>query len=83
MTFDGPLIAENILKIVPQNTHDPNKFISPQKLSLEAEEHNIIVDNFTGFTPTFRIENILKKEFGDFQLSSSTNVNYGAAGIRL
>jgi len=79
----GKFFAENILKVVPKNTHDPNKFISPQKLSLEAEEHNIILDNFTGFTPTFRIENILKKEFGDFQLSTSTSVNYGAAGIRL
>ena len=79
----GKFFAENILKVVPQNTHDPNKFISPQRLSSEAEEHNIILDNFVGFAPTFRIENILKKEFGDFRLSSSTCVNYGAAGIRL
>ena len=79
----GKFFAENILKVVPQDTHDPNKFISPQKLSIKAEEHNIILDNFTGFTPTFRIENILKKEFGDFRLSSNTSVNFGAAGIRL
>ena len=79
----GKFFAENILKVVPQNTHDPKKFISPQRLSLEAEEHNIILDNFVGFTPRFQIENILKREFGDFRLSSSTSVNYGAAGIRL
>ena len=79
----GKFFAENILKVVPKNTHDPNKFISPQKLSSEAEEHNIILDNFVGFVPTLKINNILKKEFGDFRLSSNINVNYGAAGIRL
>ena len=79
----GKFFAENILKVVPKNTHDPNKFISPQKLSSEAEEHNIILDNFVGFVPTLKIKNILKKEFGDFRLSSNIDVNYGAAGIRL
>ena len=79
----GKFFAENILKVVPKNTHDPNKFISPQKLSSEAEEHNIILDNFVGFVPTLKINNILKKEFGDFRLSSNIDVNYGAAGIRL
>ena len=79
----GKFFAENILKVVPRNTHDPNKFISPQKLSSEAEEHNIILDNFVGFVPTLKINNILKKEFGDFRLSSNIDVNYGAAGIRL
>ena len=79
----GKFFAENILKVVPNNTHDPNKFISPQKLSSEAEEHNIILDNFVGFVPTLKINNILKKEFGDFRLSSNIDVNYGAAGIRL
>ena len=79
----GKFFAENILKVIPKKTHDPNKFISPQKLSSEAEEHNIILDNFVGFAPTLKIKNILKKEFGDFRLSSNLDVNYGAAGIRL
>ena len=79
----GKFFAENILKVVPKNTHDPNKFISPQKLSSEAEEHNIILDNFVGFVPTLKINNILKKEFGNFRLSSNMNINYGAAGIKL
>ena len=79
----GKFFAENILKVIPKNTHDPNKFISPQKLSSEAEEHNIILDNFVGFVPTLKINNVLKKEFGDFRLSSNIEVNYGAAGIRL
>ena len=79
----GKYFAENILKVVPKNTHDPKKFISPQKLALEAEEYNIILDNYVGFIPSIKIQNIIKKEFGDFRLSSNINVNYGAAGIRL
>ncbi|MDC3116286.1 bifunctional 2-polyprenyl-6-hydroxyphenol methylase/3-demethylubiquinol 3-O-methyltransferase UbiG [Alphaproteobacteria bacterium] len=79
----GKFFAENILNVVPKNTHDPNKFISPQRLSSEAEEYNIILDNFVGFVPTISIKNIIKKEFGNFRLSSKLDVNYGAAGIRL
>ena len=79
----GKFFAENILNVVPKNTHNPEKFISPQELSSEAQEHNIILDNFVGFIPKFKIQNIINKEFGDFRLSSNTQVNYGAAGIKL
>ena len=79
----GKFFAENILNVVPKNTHNPEKFISPQELSSEAQEHNIILDNFVGFIPKFKIKNIINKEFGDFILSSNTQVNYGAAGIKL
>jgi ubiquinone biosynthesis O-methyltransferase len=75
--------AENILTIVPEGTHDPKKFISPKQLALEAEKHNIILDNFTGFFPTFNIKNLRKKEFGDFILVPNLEVNYGAAGIKI
>ena len=79
----GKFFAENILNVVPKNTHNPEKFISPGELSSEAQEHNIILDNFVGFIPKFKIQNIINKEFGDFILSSNTQVNYGAAGIKL
>ena len=79
----GKFFAENILNVVPKNTHNPEKFISPHELSSEAQEHNIILDNFVGFIPKFKIQNIINKEFGDFILSSNTQVNYGAAGIKL
>ena len=79
----GKFFAENILNVVPKNTHNPEKFISPLELSSEAQEHNIILDNFVGFIPKFKIQNIINKEFGDFILSSNTQVNYGAAGIKL
>ena len=79
----GKIFAENILKIVPVGTHDIKKFISPETLAKEATEHNIILDNFIGFTPTFKIEDIVDKQFGDFKLSSNLGVNYGAAGIKI
>ena len=75
--------AENILKILPNGTHEVKKFISPENLAIEAEEHGIILDSFIGFKPTFRLKNIVNKEFGDFKLTSNMQVNYGAAGIKL
>ena len=79
----GKYFAEDILKILPIGTHEVEKFISPEKLALEAEKHGIILDSFTGFTPTFRINNLINREFGNFKLTSNMKVNYGAAGIKL
>ena len=79
----GKYFAEDILKILPSGTHEVGKLISPENLAIEAEQHGIILDSFTGFTPTFRLKNIVNKEFGKFKLSSNMHVNYGAAGIKL
>ena len=79
----GKFFAEEFIKVVPKGTHDPNKFISPNQLIKEAEKYKIILDDITGFIPTFNIENILNKEFGEFKLSKNTEVNYGLAGINL
>ena len=79
----GKYFAEEIFKILPAGTHQVEKLISPRNLAIEAEEHGIILDSFTGFLPTFRIQNIINKEFGDFRLTSNMQVNYGVAGIKL
>ena len=79
----GKYFAEQVIKVVPQNTHEYKKFISPNNLAQEAEKHNIILDDFIGFVPTFNIRNIINKEFGNFKLSPSLEVNYGAAGLNL
>ncbi len=79
----GKYFAEDILKILPAGTHEVGKFISPENLAIEAENHGIILDNFTGFFPTFRFETIVKMEFGNFKLSPNMQINYGAAGIKL
>ncbi len=79
----GKYFAEDVLKILPSGTHDVEKLISPESLAKEAEQHGIILDSFTGFAPTFKLKNIIDKEFGNFKLSSNMQVNYGAAGIKL
>ncbi len=79
----GKYFAEDILKILPSGTHDVERLISPESLAKEAEQHGIILDSFTGFAPTFKLKNIINKEFGNFKLSSNMQVNYGAAGIKL
>ena len=79
----GKYFAEDILKILPSGTHDVEKMISPESFAKEAEQHGIILDRFTGFAPTFKLKNIINKEFGNFKLSSNMQVNYGAAGIKL
>ena len=79
----GKFFAEEFINVVPKGTHDPRKFISPNQLIKEAEKYRIILDDITGFIPTFKIKNILNKEFGEFKLSRNIEVNYGLAGINL
>ena len=79
----GKFFAEEFIKVVPKGTHDLKKFISPNQLIKEAENYKIILDDITGFIPTFSIRNLLNKEFGEFKLSSNIEVNYGLAGINL
>ena len=81
--FFGKYFAENILRIVPKGTHNVQKLITPETLAKESAKHNIILDSFTGFKPTFKIEDIINREFGDFKLTSSLEINYGAAGIKI
>ena len=79
----GKYFAENVLKIVPIGTHDVQKLVSPESLAKDAEKHNIVLDNFVGFTPTFKFKDIMSKQLGDFKITSNIGVNYGAAGIKI
>ena len=79
----GKYFAENILNILPVGTHDVNKLISPETLTKEAENYKIILDNFIGFAPTFKFNDIMNREFGNFKLTPNLKVNYGAAGIKI
>ena len=71
----GKFAAEYILNLIPKNTHDWNKFISPNNLYNEAKECGILLNNFVGFVPDF-VKN-------DFKLSSYLGINYAASGIIL
>ena len=61
--------AEKILKWIPEDTHDYNKFIKPKELETVLQRENFKVNNFTGlvFNP---IENIWKLN------SNKTKINY-------
>lgn len=65
--------AEYLLKIVPPGTHEFSKFISPHQLVAEAAEHDINIENITGFVPRLS---------GGFRCSSVTAINYGVCGRR-
>ena len=69
----GKFAAEYILNLIPKGTHDWEKFVTPQKLYLEALENGIYLNNFSGLTP-----NVLNKEFN---LTSYLGMNYAASGI--
>jgi 2-polyprenyl-6-hydroxyphenyl methylase/3-demethylubiquinone-9 3-methyltransferase len=79
----GKFFAEDVLSILPKGTHDPKKFISPNQLIEEAAKHKIILDDKTGFIPTFKMHDLINKEFGEFKLSRNIQVNYGLAGINI
>ncbi len=61
--------AEKILKWIPEDTHDYNKFIKPKELETVLQKENFKVNNFTGlvFNP---IENIWKLNV------NKTKINY-------
>jgi 2-polyprenyl-6-hydroxyphenyl methylase/3-demethylubiquinone-9 3-methyltransferase len=63
--------AEYVLKIVPKNTHDFDKFVKPSELQNEALKEGIIIDDVTGFKPLLD---------GRFKFSSIVAINYGASG---
>ena len=69
----GKFAAEYILNLIPKGTHDWEKFVTPQKLYLEALENGIYLNNFSGLTP-----NIFNKEFN---LTSYLGINYAASGL--
>ena len=75
--------AENVLRIIPKGTHDINKFISPQQLINEANQHNIFFDDIVGFAPNFSISSILKRKINGFKITSNPAINYGVAGLKI
>ena len=65
------LMAEYVLSIIPVGTHEFNQFMSPDQLCAECAQHNIGIDNITGFVPNLA---------GGFSFSPITAINYGASG---
>ena len=62
------LIAENILKWIPEGTHSYEKLIKPEEIKLELKKNNLSIKNFEGiyFNP------ILNR----WSFTNNTAVNY-------
>jgi len=60
--------AEYILKLLPQGTHDYNKFIKPSEIDFCARKYNLFLQNIIGMT-----YNPFKKEY---KLEQDVSVNY-------
>ena len=71
----GKFAAEYILKLIPKETHDWRKFVTPKDLHNEARECGILLNSFIGIVPDF-----LNNEF---KLSSFLGINYAASGVIL
>jgi 2-polyprenyl-6-hydroxyphenyl methylase/3-demethylubiquinone-9 3-methyltransferase len=44
-------LAEDVLKLLPEGTHDPARFIRPSELRALFERHDLIPKDFTGLGP--------------------------------
>jgi 2-polyprenyl-6-hydroxyphenyl methylase/3-demethylubiquinone-9 3-methyltransferase len=62
------ILAEYILKWLPTNTHDWNKFIKPSEIELILRRNNIYIEDIIGFK-----FNIWKKEW---YLNKNIDINY-------
>ena len=77
------IFAENILKIIPKGTHDVEKFVTPEKLTYEAKQHNIIFDDLVGFAPIFSLESFFSRKIKKFKIVTNPIINYGIAGLKI
>ena len=79
----GKFLAENFLKIIPQGSHDIEKFVAPETLVKEGKKFNIYFDDLVGFAPTFTISSFFKRKIHSFKTTSYPIVNYGIAGLKI
>ena len=71
-TIFAKYAAEYVLKLAPIGTHEPQKFVSPQRLRTEAAAVGIILDDITGIRPSLS---------SGFALGGPPIINYAATGI--
>ncbi len=65
------IALEYIVRLVPQGTHDPQKFVKPAELRAEFAAADIVLDDMVGFAP---------KLGGGFRPIGSLAINYAASG---
>ena len=76
-------IAENLLRILPKDIHEFDKFVSPNTLINEARLSNIFLTDCVGFKPIIGFSDKLKPIIKSFRYSNNKNINYGISGIKI
>ncbi|KAJ0000108.1 hypothetical protein NQD34_011950 [Periophthalmus magnuspinnatus] len=71
----GIVVAENVLRIVPQGTHDWEKFISPEELERLLESNGFSVQSVKGM--------LYNPVTGDWSWTDSTAINYALHAVKL
>uniref|UniRef100_A0A3B4BG21 Ubiquinone biosynthesis O-methyltransferase, mitochondrial n=1 Tax=Periophthalmus magnuspinnatus TaxID=409849 RepID=A0A3B4BG21_9GOBI len=71
----GIVVAENVLRIVPQGTHDWEKFISPEELEHLLESNGFSVQSVKGM--------LYNPVTGDWSWTDSTAINYALHAVKL
>ena len=81
--FLAKLLAEKVFKLLPNDIHDFDKFVSPKTLMKEGKNFNIYFNDLIGFKPVLTISKKFKPEIDRFNFTNNVNVNYGICGIKL
>ena len=76
-------LAENVLKILPKDIHEFDKFVSPNTLINEAKSSNIFLTDSIGFKPIIGFSEKLRPIIKYFRYSNNKNINYGISGIKI
>ena len=76
-------LAENVLKILPKDIHEFDKFVNPNTLINEAKSSNIFLTDSIGFKPIIGFSEKLKPIIKYFRYSNNKNINYGISGIKI
>lgn len=68
--FAAIWMAEYVLKLLPQGTHDWRVFLTPSELTLAAKRFGLKLDTLVGFQ-----RNPLTRQW---RIANDTSINYGA-----
>lgn len=77
--FLSIFMAENILKLIPKDTHNYEKYITPAELAAMGERAGLKLCELKGVTMNI---NVLDEDFKKWQLSDDIDVNYFATFIK-
>lgn len=77
------ILAEKIFKLLPNDIHDFEKFVTPEDLKKEGKKFNIFFNELIGFKPNLSLSKEIKPQIKSFAFTKNTKVNYGICGIKI